>query len=204
MKLKIKAILSLALLFAAAAVHGQTTDRAAEYMRRMTAAMESMPAYTVCFTASAGDGESLGGRYEVDGSRYHISVSGMEVYGDDNVRRNVDAAHREIVVDVTDTASHDLMENPVHGFRFLASDYRPQLRSEADGRAEIVLTPIAKRGVSETITVTITISDARPQQICYDAEGERVTIIIESIAEGASVPLFDASAYPDYEIIDFR
>ena len=203
MKRKLAAIVSFALLICAH-VQAQTADKAAEYMRRLAAAMESMPAYTVRFTAAAGDTETISGRYEVDGSRYHISVAGTEVYGDDKVRREIDNTHREIVVDEADTSSHNLLTNPVHGFRFLGDDYIPRLCSEADGRAVVALTPVAKGGMAEVITVTLATSDALPQQICYDADGETVTIVIESIAKGADVADFDAAGYPGYEIIDFR
>lgn len=176
--------------------------RAAEYMRRLTSSMESMRAYTVDFTASAGD-ETLRGRYAVDADRYYIVVAGNEVYGDDRVRHEIDASHREIVVDAADTTSRNLLTNPTRGFRFLDGDYRPHLDSESDGHAVVTLTP-KREGTVGTITVTISATDSRPQKIMYDTEGESVTITIDRIVDNASVPHFDAALYPDYEIIDFR
>lgn len=201
MKLR-NSILLLAAIACITAASAQPTDKAAVYMRRLADTMKAMEAYTVEFKAVAGD-ESIRGRYEVDGHRYHIAVAGNEVYGDDVLRREIDAAHREIVVDLADTTSHNLLTNPVRGFRFLGDDYRPRLDSESDGCAVVTLMP-AERGAANRIIVTLGISDAMPRQICYDAEGEIVTIVIESIARGASVPAFDAADYPDYEIIDFR
>lgn len=204
MKTVCKLTLCLALTGILAGMAAQTgrDDKAAEYMRRLAASMESMRAYTVDFRASAGD-ESLRGRYAVDADRYHIIVAGNEVYGDDRVRREVDSSKREIVIDAADTTSRNLLTNPTRGFRFLGDDYRPRLESETDGRAVVTLTP-ARKGITGTITVIMSTADARPRQIQYDTEGERVTIAIERLSEGASVPQFDPALYPGYEVIDFR
>ena len=171
-------------------------------MRRLAAAMEAMRAYTVDFRAEAGD-ESIMGRYEVDADRYHISVAGNEVYGDDIVRREIDIRKREIVVDAADTTSRNLLTNPTRGFRFLGDDYHARLDSESGDRAVITLTPAAK-STAGIISVTLSISDSLPKKICYNTEGEIVTIVIESIGKGAEVPEFSAANYPDFEIIDFR
>ena len=201
MKLKHNIIL-LALLLCAAGSAARNDSRAAEYMRRLAAAMESMKAYTVDFRAEA-DGESIGGRYEVDADRYHITVAGNEVYGDDSVRREIDVRKREIVVDAADTTSRNLLTNPTRGFRFLGDDYQARLDSESGDRAVITLTPAAK-STAGIISVTLSISDSLPKKICYNTEGEIVTIVIESIGKGAEVPEFSAANYPDFEIIDFR
>ena len=204
MKTIYKFTLSLAMFGGVAGLAAQSggDDKAAGYMRRLAASMESMQAYTVDFRASAGD-ESISGRYAVNADRYHIIVAGNEVYGDDHVRREVDSSKREIVIDAADTTSRNLLTNPTRGFRFLGDDYRPHLDSESDGRAVVTLTPVQK-GVTGTITVTMSTADSRPRQIQYDTEGERVTIVIERIAKGAVIPQFDSALYPDYEIIDFR
>ena len=196
-------MLLLTALSVAVVAQAQTTDKAAGYMRRLAAAMESMEAYTVDFTASAGDDDRIGGRYEVAGRRYHINIAGNEVYGDDELRREVDAAHREIVVDAADTTGRNLLTNPTRGFRFIGDDYRPRLDSETESSIVVTLTPTATDAAG-MITVTLGKSDMLPKQIQYSTEGEIVTIVIESIAKGASLPVFDAANYPDYEIIDFR
>lgn len=200
MRLKHTIILLSALVVTTGA--SAQNDKAAEYMRRLAGAMESMKSYTVDFKAEAGD-ESIRGRYAVDADRYHISVAGNEVYGDDRVRREIDIRKREIVVDAADTTSRNLLTNPTRGFRFLGDDYRARLESESGDRATILLTPTAKGAVG-TISVTLSTSDMRPHRICYDTEGESVTIFIESIGKGAEMPEFNAANYPDFEIIDFR
>ena len=190
------------MFFAGGAVSAQNADRAAAYMRRLASAMEAMRAYTVEFRAEVG-GESVRGRYEVDGSRYHIAVAGNEVYGDDSVRREIDAQRGEIVVDAADTTSRNLLTNPTRGFRFLGDDYRPRIDSENDGQAVVTLTPVQK-DFAGSITVTLSTTDALPVRVRYSAEGESITIFIERIAKGASVPMFDAARYSGFEIIDFR
>ena len=200
MRLKHTIILLSALVVATGT--SAQNDKAAEYMRRLAAVMESMKSYTVDFKAEAGD-ESIRGRYAVDADRYHISVAGNEVYGDDRVRREIDVRKREIVVDAADTTSRNLLTNPTRGFRFLGDDYRARLESESGDRATILLTPTVKGAVG-TISVTLSTSDMHPCRICYDTEGESVTIFIESIGKGAEVPEFNAANYPDFEIIDFR
>lgn len=204
---------SLAVLGGITGVSAQNaaTERGAEYMRRLSSSMESMRAYTVDFRAEA-EGESIRGRYEVAADRYHIAVAGNEVYGDDRIRREIDARKREIVVDAADTTSRNLLTNPTRGFRLLGEGYTPHLDSETDGRAVVTLTPTTPNSstttpaspVGGTITVTLSTADSRPERIRYDTDGESVTIVIERISSGAEIPSFDSSRYPDYEIIDFR
>lgn len=174
--------------------------RARELLDRLAARFASMPSYTVRFEVASGT-EGVSGEYVVAGDRYHISVAGNEVYGDDTLRREIDAANREIVVDAADTASRNILTNPTRAFGFVGGDYAVRLEAEEGGRAVVALAP--HRGAG-TITLTLDRTTALPEAVAYDVEGDRVTVRISDIACGGEVPVFDASKYAGYETIDFR
>lgn len=176
-------------------------DRAAELLKSLSAAMESMPSYTVRFTVEAG-GSSIDGTYSVDGSRYRIFVAGNEVYGDESVRVEVDASKKEIVIDNADTSSRNLLSNPVGAFSFLGEEYGAHLDSEEGGRAVLTLSP--RNGSAGVIVVTLATASSLPQRVVYDTDGDRVEIVIGSISRGAEVKTFDESLYEGFEVIDFR
>lgn len=202
----LRKILSLsALLLIAIAVQAAddgNARRAADYIRRLSSVMESMGEYTVRFEVAAG-GESIVGEYAVSGSRYHISVAGNEVYGDDEVRREIDPSKREIVVDAADTSSRNMLTNPTRAFSFLSDDYDMHLNSESGGYAVVTLRPHSGGG-GGTIVVTMSKIDAQPASVRYDTDGESITIVIRELKQGARIPQFDASRYAGYETIDFR
>lgn len=199
----------IAVLFAAAALFparaaaqsAADDSRASELLARVAARFDAMPGYTVRFEVRSTAG-TVAGEYSVEGDRYHISVAGNEVYGDDRVRREIDAAKREIVVDAADTASRNILTNPTRAFRFLDGDYAARMVSEDSAYAVVSLTPHG--GQAGTITVTLAAQSARPEVIVYDMEGERVAVGILSIEPGGSVGEFDPGNYEGYETIDFR
>lgn len=191
-----------ALFPARAAAQSAAGDaRASELLARVAARFDSMPGYTVRFEVRSADG-SVAGEYSVEDDRYHISVAGNEVYGDDRVRREIDAAKREIVIDAADTASRNILTNPTRAFRFLDGDYTARMVSEDAAYAVVSLTP--RSGSAGTITVTLAAQSARPEVIAYDMEGERVAVGILGIEPGGRVGSFAPEKYEGYEIIDFR
>lgn len=175
--------------------------RASELLGRVAARFDAMPGYTVRFEVRSAGG-AVTGEYSVEGDRYHISVAGNEVYGDDRVRREIDAAKREIVVDAADTASRNILTNPTRAFRFLDGDYTAAMVSEDSAYSVVKLTP--RSGAAGTITVTLSAASARPEVIAYDMEGERVAVGILSIEPGGCAGEFVPGKYEGYEIIDFR
>ncbi|MDE6858395.1 MAG: hypothetical protein K2J33_06650, partial [Alistipes sp.] len=194
MRFKAATVFAAAALFSAgAAAQPAANDaRASELLGRVAARFDAMPGYTVRFEVRSTEG-AVCGEYSVEGDRYHIAVAGNEVYGDDRVRREIDAAKREIVVDAADTASRNILTNPTRAFRFLDGDYTAALVSEDSAYAVVMLTP--RDGAPGRITVTLAVASARPEVVAYDMEGERVAVGILGIEPGGSVGVCEPENY---------
>ena len=112
-----------------------------------------------------------------------------------------------MTVTKVDTASRNILNNPVRAFDFLGSEYTPSLVSEADGRAVVRLTPAAgndspgRRCHADGRHRY----DAPPRSLSYDYDGEQVLVNVLEVApslgtSGGSIK----NAYAGYEFIDFR
>lgn len=180
-----------------------TAARAAEIVGALSAKFRTLNAYEVGFTLTSGD-YSVSGSYRVEGERYNLRVGDAEVFADGKVRYEVDRARREVTVAEVDTASRNLLNDPVHAFEFADAGYRSSLVWEREGRAAVRLTP-ASADAAGIITLTLSTADLRPQALEYDYDGERITIAINSFGSlSAPCPVFDRARFADYELIDFR
>ena len=180
-------------------------NRAGEILERLAAGFRAMKGYEVTFEVEAGEYRT-GGRYAVEGQGYFLTLGDAEVFCDATVRYEVDNARREVTIVGVDTASRNILNNPVKAFDFLDSEYLPELLSETAGRAVVRLTPTAgNSSPAGVITVTVSTATMRPEVLDYDYDGERVQVGILGIAPLAGhVRLFDKNAYAGYEFIDFR
>lgn len=165
----------------------------------------AMPAYSVRFEIVADDSAVRGG-YSVQGEAYYLQLGDAEVYAEGATRYEVDNRRREVTIVEVDTASRNILDNPVRAFEFLDSTYRPTLLDERDGEADILLSATGDAGaVAGAVTLTVTTSPVRPRLLAYDYDGERITVAVTDISP-LQTPLrrFDRAAYADYEWIDFR
>ncbi len=188
-----------------AAGTGPVTDRAGEILERLAAGFRAMKGYEVDFALEAGEYRARGS-YAVEGLGYVLTLGEAEVYCDGKIRYEVDKERREVTIMEVDTASRNILNNPVRAFDFLGDDYRAELLSEAGGKASIRLTPVSGSGASAgTVTVTVLTATMRPEALDYDYDGERIRVSISRIAPLAA-PLagFDRSRFEGYEFIDFR
>ena len=133
---------SLPYCFAAYCKRNAAQPRATEILERLAAGFREMDGYGVKFGVVSGDYEARGD-YVVEGDSYYLVLGDAEVFADGAVRREVDNRRREVTVTEVDTASRNILNNPVRAFDFLGSEYTPSLVSEADGRAVVRLTPAA-------------------------------------------------------------
>ena len=180
-------------------------NRAGEILEGLAAGFRAMKGYEVTFEVEAGEYRT-GGRYAVEGQGYFLTLGDAEVFCDGTVRYEVDNARREVTIVGVDTASRNILNNPVKAFDFLDSEYDPELLTETAGRAVVRLTPTAgNSSPAGVITVTVSTATMRPEVLDYDYDGERVQVGILGIAPLAGhVRLFDKNAYAGYEFIDFR
>ena len=92
-------------------------------LERLQSAVRACGEYEVQFDLSTTDEQSVSGTYRVAGDCYFIALSEARVYCDGTVRYEVSDRAREVVIDAVDTASHNLLDNPVRAFDFVGEQY---------------------------------------------------------------------------------
>ena len=194
------AAIATALLFVLPAF----ADGAAETMlARISAKLKAMGEYEVSFSVTAGTFKAAG-KYVVDGSEYQLTLGDAEVFCDGSTRYEVNNAVKEITIDTVNPSERNILNNPVNGLDFLGEEFSSELVASGDKSAIIRLTPVQNTG-NTTIEVTLDQASRLPVRLVYRIAGDSVTVDLTEI-KASSTPMrrFDASAYPDYEIIDFR
>ena len=183
----------------------RAAGRATEILEKLAAGFRAMPGYSVDFDVSAGDYKSRGS-YVVEGRCYYLVLADAEVFADSVVRYEIDNRRREVTIDVVDTGSRNILNNPVHAFDFLGSEYAASLAGEQEGRAVVRLTP-APGNTSSAGNIVLTVDTAamRPVSLRYDYDGEQVQVSVLGI-KPLETPLkaFAKDNYAGYEFIDFR
>ena len=189
----------------AAANNVPAAGRADAILAGVSDGFRALGAYGVSFEVRS-DEYVTRGRYAVEGENYYPVLGDAEVYCDGAVRYEVDNRRREVTVTEVDTASRNILNNPVRAFDFLGSEYTPSLVSEADGRTVVRLTPAAGNdSPAGDVTLTVDTATMRPRSLSYDYDGEQVLVNVLEVAPLAGhVRRFDKNAYAGYEFIDFR
>ena len=153
----------IAVLFCGILQGNAAQPRATEILERLAAGFREMDGYGVKFGVVSGDYEARGS-YVVEGNSYYLVLGDAEVFADGAVRREVDNRRREVTVTEVDTASRNILNNPVLRFsgqrihavarlrsrrsRRRAADARrrerlPGRRCHADGRHRYDAPPLA-------------------------------------------------------------
>lgn len=128
----------------AAANNVPAADRADAILAGVSDGFRALGAYGVSFEVRS-DEYVTRGRYAVEGENYYLVLGDAEVYCDGAVRYEVDNRRREVTIDVVDSDSRNILNNPVHAFDFLGSEYAASLAGEQEGRAVVRLT--LRRGI---------------------------------------------------------
>ena len=182
----------------AAANNVPAAGRADAILAGVSDGFRALGAYGVSFEVRS-DEYVTRGRYAVEGENYYLVLGGA-------VRYEVDNRRREVTIDVVDTGSRNILNNPVHAFDFLGSEYAASLAGEQEGRAVVRLTP-APGNTSSAGNIVLTVDTAamRPVSLRYDYDGEQVGIAVLGVAP-LDTPLkaFSKGDYKGYEFIDFR
>ena len=154
-----------------------TADRAAGILAGVSDGFRTLGAYGVSFEVRS-DEYVTRGRYAVEGEGYYLVLGDAEVYCDGAVRYEVDNRRREVTIDVVDTDSRNILNNPVHAFDFLGSEYAASLVGEQEGHAVVRLTP-APGNTSSAGNIVLTVDTAamRPVSLRYDYDGEQLSLI---------------------------
>lgn len=200
--MKKKIIYFLFLLAVVFPVALSAQDRAVQLLDRMRETMQSLGNYEAAFLISSGD-EQLLGSFAVEGECYRIEMADMEVLGEASARYEINKPRKEVTIMQTDASSADILSNPAHAFELVGSQYRPVLLAEGEESATLSLQNEADPGT--TIRLEIDTRTYRPATIVYVMGGLELQIKIVALsALQQPLPRFDAAAYAEYELIDFR
>lgn len=178
-------------------------EGAAEGVKRVKAYVEKLGRYEVRFNVLAGELIYVG-QYHVDGDSYYIQMDNVEVYSDGKVRHEVDNERKEVSIDVMDSESRNILDNPTRCFDFAESEYRSEIQSRKDGELTIFLRA-TDPDVEGDIYLTIEEKSGKPRKIVYRLYDDEVEVTIDSIVS-VKQPLkkFSKNQYKGYEIVDFR
>ncbi len=186
------------------AAHVCGADGGASWLERLRTAVGAFGEYEVRFELTTTDDYAATGSYRVAGDRYLISMPQGRVYCDGRARYEVNDAAREVVIDAVDTASHNLLDNPVRAFDFVGEQFDVRTVAEQADRITLRLTPRDK-GALTMIELTLDKRSALPVSVVYGAEDLQIRMKIVSFAKSATAfPAFRRADFSGYEWIDFR
>lgn len=196
-----KGIALLILTFAALAA--QADERSTAILTRMSAKLKAMGEYDVAFTIAA-ESFKASGRYSVSGREYYMTLGDGEVFCDGETFYEVNKALEEITIDRVNPSDRNILNNPVSGLDFIGEEFASEIVSQSGATTVIRLTPV-NGAANSAIEVTVDNTAQLPSRIVYLMASDSITVELVSINKSAApLPHFDAAAYPDYEIIDFR
>lgn len=162
--------------------------------------------YAMNVAVTIGDELPINGFFMVDGDGYYITLGVMEVYSDGKLRYEINNERKEVVEDVVDLESCDLLSNPTRAFKFVPNEFKSDVISTTDNVVVLRLTPKSEAMGIDSITLTLQRSGSTisPKTICYDYGGDVVTI---SLSENTTTDLklrkWDKAAYRAYDIVSF-
>lgn len=162
--------------------------------------------YAMNISVAMGDMAPISGFFMVEGDGYYINLDVMEVYSDGKLRYEVNNQRKEVVEDRVNLEACDLLSNPTRAFDFVPQEFVSAVKSSTNERVVLTLTPKSEALGISSITLTLAVSGSKvePQSICYDYDGEMVTIALTK-ADSADAKLrkWDKAAYRAYDIVSF-
>ncbi len=178
-------------------------QEAATLVAEMASAMHSLGAYEVAYRIQVPEEDmQLAGTLAVDDDRYVIRMGDAEVYGDKNLRYEINHSRREVTLMPTEAESTNLLSNPAQAFALIAG-YKARFVDNPKGARMVELT--APNDPLTRILLSIDATTHHPTRIRYEMDGAGVDVELLHITPiTKSLPRYEASRYEDYELIDFR
>lgn len=193
------------LLFAALATISMVRAQSAEaWLTQLNKSLGER--YAMNISVAMGNMAPIAGFFMVDGDGYYINLDVMEVYSDGKLRYEVNNQRKEVVEDRVNLEACDLLSNPTRAFDFVPNEFVSAVKSSTSERVVLTLTPKSEAMGISSITLTLAVggSKVEPKSICYDYDGEMVTISLTR-ADSTETKLrkWDKSAYRAYDIVSF-
>ena len=192
-------------MFGAMSLSAQTTPQ--EWITALNKSLGSRYALGVTVVVGTGaESTTLYGSIKVDGDAYYLMLGNMEVYSDGKLRYEINNERKEVVEDRVNLEACDLLSNPTRAFDFVPQEFVSAVKSSTNERVVLTLTPKSEALGISSITLTLAVSGSKvePKSICYDYDGEMVTIALTK-ADSADAKLrkWDKAAYRAYDIVSF-
>ena len=125
--------------------------------------------YAMNVAVTIGDELPINGFFMVDGDGYYITLGVMEVYSDGKLRYEINNERKEVVEDVVDLESCDLLSNPTRAFKFVPNEFKSEVISTTDNVVVLRLTPKSETMGIDSITLTLQRSGSTisPMILCH-------------------------------------
>ena len=152
------------------------------------------------------------GSVSLKGTKYHVSVTGQEIFFDGNTISTYDKAANEVQVTKFDPSANTITPQKLFT-NFYDKDFLYKLNRETKSAGktlqEVELTPIDKTKPFFKVLVYI---DKRSQTITstkvFEKNGNRYTYSVSSMKTNAPISdelfVFNNSKYPNVEVVDLR
>ncbi|MEO8416036.1 MAG: outer membrane lipoprotein carrier protein LolA [Ginsengibacter sp.] len=196
---------------------GKSDPDAKKILDNVSAKFKTYKSVTAHFTLKIenSEGKVLGtkaGVVNMKGSKYHISVSGQEIYSDGNSIWTLDKSANEVQITQFDGSSNTITPQKMFT-NFYDKDFLYKLNDNVkQGNKtlqEIELTPIDKTKSFFKVLLDI---DKNSQSVVtskiYQKTGDKYTYTIASLKTNTNLPdnlfVFNAKDYPKVEVVDLR
>lgn len=161
---------------------------------------------TVAMSDPASGDNNINGYFMVEGDAYYITLGVMEVYSDGKLRYEINNERKEVVEDRVNLEACDLLSNPTRAFTFVPKEFSSEVVGRADSRVVVRLMPKSEAVGIDYIELTLEESGSKvlPVAICYDYDGDKVSIALAMAdAADAKLPCWSKAAYRAYDIVSF-
>ncbi len=190
----------------------QQDPEAQAVLDAMSNKYKSMNAFTVEFkqtlkNESAGLNESVEGVVTVKDVKYRLQISGQEIYNDgENIwTYNEDIQEvtvAEYIPEDMEISLNNIWDVYKQGFKYIL------LSSDANGNKTVDLDPVDRSKSFFKIRMIIGNDSALKSFTVFENSGNQYVYDIVNLTETRNIPegyfVFDTSAHPDVEVIDFR
>ena len=196
---------------------GKSDQDAQKTLDAVSAKFKSYKSVTAKFTLkienSAGKVQgSKSGTVSMKGGKYHISITGQEIYCDGNTTWTYDKSSNEVQINKFDGSAGTITPQ-----KMFTDFYNKDFLIKSNGNVkltgktleEIELTPVDKTKPFFKVLVDVDKATHTIKQTkIFEKTGNRYTYSVNSLTTSAALPdalfAFDVKKYPKVEIVDLR
>jgi outer membrane lipoprotein-sorting protein len=182
-------------------------NKAQSYIDNMQKKFKSFNAFSANFTYSNDGGNSMSGSITVKGNKFRLKTSGQEIFNNGKEVATYIKEINEVNISNFDPAEGDL--SPAKIYSFDKKAYKANLVSEVGNLAIVELTPTAKNGQVQKITLRLDkTSNEVKEWTIQNKNGKKqnfkVTKLNSKISAEDKTFNFDKKLFPGVEINDLR